>query len=662
MRIKRYLVTLLALCMVLASFAAAAFTVRAKSSVNVAKGKTYTGTEPYQVDKEKYPATNYRQKNGTELTDGVKSDSSGTVDNRWYAFYTAGTWHIDIDLGKKQESLCEFNTEFLEIQDWGIWFPESVSYYGSDDGNSFTLIGESTKTETGSSSLKEYRLRMSNPVSYRYVRMELVSIRTFAFASEIEVLQGEATYEDTFSLRDRVYLRLQGDAIRIPPNTDASAIPSMINSMDGVTIVDANGNEKASGVLKTGDELRKRIHSTGDIDIYFFVLDGDVTGDGAVKANDYLVVKRMTMKSATLTGAALTAADVNADNNVNAKDYALIKRHVLKTYDLYETYGPTDGRGDVTSKFAAKINIKDRIENPETWDMTVKRTTSVQYEIRCKTDFGDLRQTFHQTKWGTWNLGGWELTDSEGKHTFATESTDLEYVYRAGKTKSSSVFSGGNHANEKLRSIKLFDGTTNKEIVLNIGESTSVKQLRITEETKLYYDPAGDDGKYNYSEDDMYCYAVRNYTIVGPQTRLEVDYDYKKDVYYGLSYTCMMPVSKVLGLYCAYVDENGKLDKIYETLKVGDPSYNGAFYLSNAATRAILFGYGKTPGSISKYRLDVRVDPATDVLNPAGKERARFWDMNADSNKLYFCIYGNGDLVSAGSKRHTSAQWTVYVD
>ena len=36
--------------------------------------------------------------------------------------------------------------------------------------------------------------------------------------------------------------------------------------------------------------------------------------------------------------------------------------------------------------------------------------------------------------------------------------------------------------------------------------------------------------------------------------------------------------------------------------------------------------------------------------------------MNADSNKLYFCIYGNGDLVSAGSKRHTSAQWTVYVD
>ena len=653
-RLLCFLLALTALTLFALLPAASAFRASA-ANVNVALGCTYTGTAPYTTDAANYPAgDNYRNKKGTELTDGVKGSTTGG--NEWYAFYRPGTHHIDIDLKEKKDSLSEFYAEFEEKQDWGIYLPTTVTFLGSDNGSSFTVIGEAAKHETDNAQYFDYLLRLSNPVAYRYIRMEIKSDFTFAFLSEIEVRQGEASYEDAFNLRDRVYAKLTENAFRVIPETDFSQLGKLINSLDGVTVKDANGAEKKSGLLATGDTLTK-YHKSGD-DVYFIVQDGDLDGDGEVAARDYLLIKQHVLGKTELTGAKYYAADVNADGEISALDYTKVKKHVLNTINLYAEYGPDDGRGDVTNLFAGRVSVKDNITNPDTWDMTIKRTTKDQYTITSETDFGTITQTVHSRPWGTWNLGIWSLKDSAGTHTFATESTDWEYVYRAGPTKSATVFSGGNHANEHLRSLKFFDGTTGKEISLNVGESASVKQLRITEETKLYYDMAGDDGKYNYSESDMYCLAVRNYTIVGPQIRLEVDYDYQKDVYYGLSYTCMMPIEKKLGLYCAYVGEDGKLDKIYETLKVGDPSYNGAFYLSQKANRAILFGYGDN----AKYRIDVRVDAGADTLNPSGKERARFWDMNAGSNKLYFCLYGSSDLVKAGSKRHTSCQWTMYVE
>lgn len=651
---KKYVCLALMLAMLLSIMAA--MNVSAGSDLqNVALGAKYGGTPPYTTDAANQPG--YRTKVGNELTDGVK-ESENPQNAVWYAVQTQDMV-IDVDLGSKTAGLSVFNAVFIDWNSWGINPPKKVSYYGSDDGDNFTLIGEASQEDYGKTNYYNFILRSSEQVSYRYVRMEAKNGGGFLFCSEIEVFKGEVQYEDKFELKENVYAKMRDNCIRVVPKTDAKDFGKLVNSTQGVTVQDKDGAEKTTGKFVTGDTVVK-YHEGGDKK-YFIVVDGDVDGDGEVKSKDYVMVKRAVLGTYTLSEAARLAADVNDDNKVQSSDYVKIKRHVLSTYNLFETYGPQDGRGDVTSILGYKVDISDRIENPETWDMTLKRTTSGQYQMTCKALGGDLSLTFHDRPWSTWNLGAWVLKVDGKTYAFTSESTDWEYVYRAAESKSSSWYwSGGNHGNERLQKMTIYDGTTGKEINLKVGESVSVKKLCIKEETKLYYDARGTEASQNYAMDEDKCYAnaVRNYTVIGPQIKFAVDYDYIKDVFYDLSYTCMFPIDKDLGLYCAYINEDGTLDKLYETLKVGDPGYNGASYISNTATRAILFGYGGN----EKYKVDVRVDGTADTINKAGRERSRFWDMNSGDNKLYFCIGGNRDQFAAGSKRHTECQWTMFAD
>ena len=59
---------------------------------------------------------------------------------------------------------------------------------------------------------------------------------------------------------------------------------------------------------------------------------GDVTGDGAVNALDYAMLKRSVLGTYELAEDRLAAADVNGDGAIDALDYAMVKRHVLGTY------------------------------------------------------------------------------------------------------------------------------------------------------------------------------------------------------------------------------------------------------------------------------------------------------------------------------------------
>jgi hypothetical protein len=207
-----------------------------------------------------------------------------------------------------------------------------------------------------------------------------------------------------------------------------------------------------------------------------------------------------------------------------------------------------------------------------------------------------------------------------------------------------------------MTSLKFYDGTTNKEITLNVGQTASVKNLKIVETTKLYWGDAAD----GYSENEHYANAVRNYTIVGPQIKLAVDYEYVKDAYYDLSYTCMFPISKKYGLYCAFMNDEDLLF-VAETLKTGAADYSGKQYSGNAATRCVIWGYGGR----EKYKFDVRVlTPETSCNNYTNKFKVSFWDMNTSSNKLYFSKWeGNAqDKMTAGATVHTECMWTFYID
>ena len=101
---------------------------------------------------------------------------------------------------------------------------------------------------------------------------------------------------------------------------------------------DATANSLPNATITRGDKLisGEQVIATGDIanmggTKYTIVKKGDSTGDGYVKANDYLIIKDYIMETGTakLEGAFKMAADVTGDSQVKANDYLKIKDHIM---------------------------------------------------------------------------------------------------------------------------------------------------------------------------------------------------------------------------------------------------------------------------------------------------------------------------------------------
>ena len=306
----------------------------------------------------------------------------------------------------------------------------------------------------------------------------------------------------------------------------------------------------------------------------------------------------------------------------------------------------------------------DSPKEVEKHEMKVTKTSDSLITITFTTDAGDHTVTVKETPWGTFNLGAWSLKADNKMHVFVSGSTDLEYVYRVSdKPAGGNIWSGGNHGNETLVSLELYNGETEEKLELKKGESVTVNKLHIIEKTKLLWcaDTDGDGYGFRYKatdkfeEKDIYAEVVRKYTFAGPQIKLNVDYNYIKDTYHYLSYTCMFPIDKKYGLYCDMIDKDGKLLKTIETLKIGKADYSGPMNSGNAATRARIYGY-----TDKRYQFDVRVNTFADSLeNQTNAFKTAFWDMNTSSNKLYFSKYdqNKSSKIPAGTEYHTECIW-----
>ncbi len=310
------------------------------------------------------------------------------------------------------------------------------------------------------------------------------------------------------------------------------------------------------------------------------------------------------------------------------------------------------------------------IKNPGAQEITAYPTTltkvnATQYKMTSKTDAGTLTSTFEEKSWGMFNLGSWTLVDNSGKtHTFLAASTDWEYVYRTQKTATSKyVWSGGNHGNEVLVSLKFYNGDTGAEINLSNGQSITVNKLHIIEKSKLLFkdDTDGDGYGYknktdSYSASDVYANATRKYTITGPQIKLNVDYEYIKDTYHQLSYTCMFPINKAYGNYCDLYNQSGGKIKTVNTATIAQ----GQFDRPNSATRAVI--YGTTD---ARYKFDVHVNTFVDSLDSLKNSyKTMYWNMNASSNKIYFSKYQDGSAtkIASGTQFHTECVWKFFFD
>ncbi len=317
----------------------------------------------------------------------------------------------------------------------------------------------------------------------------------------------------------------------------------------------------------------------------------------------------------------------------------------------------------------------DTFENPgadeiTSFPTTLTKISDKEYSMVSETEAGKMTITLWETNWGTFNLWKWNLVDKNGTtHTFLPGGTDLEYVYRTSITpKGTTYFTGGNHGNEALVSLNFYNGETGAKISLSNGQSVTVNELHIIEQTKLLYfpDANGDSvGDYinknqSYTANDVFANVTRKYTVTGPQVRLNVDLDYVKEVYHGVSYTCMFPIAKKYGLYADMYDKDGKFVRTVETAEIGKADYSGPMNSGNKATRAIL--YGKND---SQYQFDIHINTYEDSLESQRNSfLTAFWDMNTTQNKLYFSKGDNTNLVKyeAGKQVHTECVWQFVYD
>ncbi len=311
-----------------------------------------------------------------------------------------------------------------------------------------------------------------------------------------------------------------------------------------------------------------------------------------------------------------------------------------------------------------RVNIVGAPDEILSFPTTVTKVSDKKYSMACETEAGKLTITLEERPWGCFNLWSWRLIDKSGKeHIFAVGATDFEYVHIPITPKGTGVWSGGNHGNEAFLSLDLYNAESGEKIELGNGDSVTVNSLHIIEKTKLLWfpDDNGDSiGDYNnksmsYTDDDVYAEMTRKYTFTGPQIKLNVDYKYVKDVQHNRSYTCMFPINKKYGLWCEMYNNDGKLLRTIETLKVGAADYSGPSNSDNKASRAVIYGYVDP-----RYQFDVRVTTFEDSLDQnRGDYKTAYWDMNTTDNKLYFTKFSNSEkrLLKAGTEFHTECFW-----
>ncbi|MBO5403366.1 MAG: hypothetical protein J6A85_09375 [Clostridia bacterium] len=590
----------------------------------VSKGASYTYSKCYTT-----AGMPYTSVDGKELTDGKITDEKYATE--WIAFdyRLEAPMYAVIDLGKSYDNLGKFRVYLVATAHSGIDKPEKCEFHVSDDGKTFTKVGEGVY-ESDSAENTWCTLELNGKVSGRYVKVDMGEIPlsgVFVFCGEFEVYTIEGNDVPAASipgieLKNESYLKSDGDYItKLHFGNTVEYVMKDFDDTTKVTAFSANGTKLgAKNVLKTGDYFAKIVDGT-EIDRLYAVFEGDINGDGKITLNDYLHSLRIDKKTSTVSGAFLKA---NTDKN-------RIKNHFCGVINMFAAYPH--------HPVAPDVHVTDYTKH----SLTLAKTNDGTYTLSTTASNGKaLTQTFYKTNWGTWNIGALNVG---GVH-LAGGSTDWEYVFRAKGAKDG--FSGGNHANEILVDLKIYDGVTGKEIKLSNGQKAqNLEKIKIVEKTKLHL---GDSTK---------CYAAvtRNYTFYGETITLDCDYEFLTDMEFSLSYTCMFPVNKSVGLYCLFRNIDGT-ENYVETMEVGKADYSGPMYKNNAATECVIWGKKNTD-----YAFVVKVDTVKDSLdNFRNGSKTFYWDMNTSSNKLYFSRFPDStyEKVEKGTQWHTSCSWTVF--
>ncbi len=120
----------------------------------------------------------------------------------------------------------------------------------------------------------------------------------------------------------------------IQPSTTVETIKNNLTHTGGVvTITDAGGNTKESGIIGTGDIVNITSGLTEKLVVLIY---GDTNGDGNITASDYVRIKNHIMATSILSDIYLKASDVNKDNQVSAVDYVNVKNYIMGSANVIQ--------------------------------------------------------------------------------------------------------------------------------------------------------------------------------------------------------------------------------------------------------------------------------------------------------------------------------------
>ena len=265
-------------------------------------------------------------------------------------------------------------------------------------------------------------------------------------------------------------------------------------------------------------------------------------------------------------------------------------------------------------------------------------------------------------RWGMYMLGAVQHTDPAGVMVqIIGASTDFEWVLRCGPDSGSSgTFRGGNHGdytatdwtaedttktNDHFIDMTFYDGKTGEKLEPKDGETLTANGLRVVIHNNIY---AGE-----YTQENVMINVEKLYLFNGEDVFVESKLYMTRNVYFQMSYTCMMPIMKQYGNWAKFYNTDGT-EKLVQTPLVGTSNYGNNFNDGNNACKVEMWGE-QAPAyhmTMQIYNPDDQFYRSTDYV--------KLWDMNPSSNKLYFSSFalGTPSLVKKGTEWTFVSSWS----
>ena len=165
----------------------------------VSIGASYTSSAAAGAD--------YEDSYGIELTDGIYAERESVSYNdtklSGYGIGASSTVTFVLDLGETKDDLYAFEIDFLDTDTAGIKAPASFTVSVSDDGTTFTTLGNVRIKGESNSTCKAVAFESEENVSARYVRFAVTSAGFWIFIDEITVYadvegaSGDSAFDET---------------------------------------------------------------------------------------------------------------------------------------------------------------------------------------------------------------------------------------------------------------------------------------------------------------------------------------------------------------------------------------------------------------------------------------------------------------------------------